>query len=410
MEEINKAIGNILEALRDIPLSSETVDDYRTRLNHIGNYCKSNGIILFSHSEAQVFTDSQTVRVKNGHIGDRQFRKLRRSAYLLADCMQGKDITWGSVVFAAKPLCEYYATALKDYESYLKPMLATSTIRVATSATRQFLYFLEGIGINRFSQLAASHVKRFIQDTVERCGNSSSGFVYYMRKFIAFLNETNLSMLETDKCILRPASSKKKALPCFTAQEAAATLSAVDSATPLGKRDYAIIKLAMETGLRGVDVFGLRLKDINWRKNEITLNQSKTGEAIQLPLMADVGNAIADYILHARPKSDSPHVFLRSIKPYVKLGNGGQGRNILGRYFGSAGIAHEAWDGKTFHAYRRTQGTRLLEAGVPLPSVAAMLGQVDINSPKRYISNAETKMRECCLDISGFATQKEELS
>jgi integrase len=159
-----------------------------------------------------------------------------------------------------------------------------------------------------------------------------------------------------------------------------------------------------------VDIFGLELTDIDWRKNEIALAQSKTGEAIHLPLMADVGNAIADYILHGRPKSDSPHIFLRVVKPHVRLGSIGNGKNIISRYLSKAGVMHEAWDGKTFHAFRRTQGTRLLEAGVPLPDVAAMLGQLDIDSPKRYISNNEVKMRECCLDISEFATQKEGLS
>ena len=410
MEELNKAIGNILEVLRSVPLSDGTVNGYKEQYRYIYKYCESGNIIAFLREEAETFTDMQMSRWKEGQIGERQFRKLRRSAYLLANCMQGEKIIWKSAVFPPRSLEKHFAGTLKDFETSLLPYLASGTINVMLSAVRKFLFFLEDIGLRSFDHLEAGHLRKYVESVADNHQGSMADLVWHIRKFILFLNEAGQSTLDAGKIILRPAPSKKKALPCFTAQESDAILSAVDTATALGKRDYAILKLALGTGLRGVDIFGLELTDIDWRKNEIALAQSKTGEAIHLPLMADVGNAIADYILHGRPKSDSPHIFLRIVKPHVRLGSIGNGKNIISRYLSKAGVMHEAWDGKTFHAFRRTQGTRLLEAGVPLPDVAAMLGQLDIDSPKRYISNDEAKMRECCLDISEFATQKEGLS
>jgi integrase len=236
-----------------------------------------------------------------------------------------------------------------------------------------------------------------------------SDLAWVMRKFISFLNESALSTLNADRYLLRTAPKRKKVLPCFTALEAEAILAAVDTTTSLGKRDFAILKLAIETGLRGADILSLRLVDIDWRKCEISVIQSKTDEPIQLPLLADVGNAVADYILHARPASDSPHVFLRTVNPYIRLGITGNGKNIISRYLEKAGVQHEAWDGKTFHAFRRTAGTRYVEAEVPLMSVAELLGHKHIDSAKRYISHNDEKMRACCLDISEFETGKEGL-
>ena len=409
-QNMGDSIGIVLDFLRKIPLSGSTVNDYQIRYRSILAYCESSGIVCFSHSEAQVFTDHQTIRFRTGQISERHLRKLRRSAFLLAECMEGKELVWRNAVFRSKALGKYYANVLADYETYLRPLLAPGTVQCVLSMIRQFLLFLERSGVCGLTQLTADHVKRYLQGAMGKHKNSMANLIWAIQQFMRFLNESDLSPINADRYLLRSAPARKKVLPCFTGKEADAILCATDTATVLGKRDYAILKLAVETGLRVVDILDLKLTDINWRKCEIAIIQDKTDEAIQLPLLADVGNAVADYILHARPKSDSPHVFLRTVKPHTKLGNMGNGKNIIGRYLAKAGIQHEAWDGKTFHAFRRTHGTRLVEAEVPLPDVADLLGHKVLDSTKRYISQNDDKLRACCLGISECATRKEGLA
>jgi integrase len=169
------------------------------------------------------------------------------------------------------------------------------------------------------------------------------------------------------------------------------------------------MRLANGMGLRGEDIVSLRLSDIDWRSNEVSVIQSKTGGHIALPLMPDVGNAVADYILNARPLSESPYVFLRHRKPHTWLGNGPTGATIMKRYQEKAGIPYVAGDGKRFHAFRRTVGTRLVKAGVPLPFAAQILGHRKIESTKQYIALDDEALRVCCMDISIYATMKEGL-
>src|SRR5664279_6103149 len=81
-----------------------------------------------------------------------------------------------------------------------------------------------------------------------------------------------------------------------------------------------MLLLAARTGLRPGDIAGLRLSDIDWRLALITVTQHKTATVLTLPLLADVGAAIAEYLLHGRPAgADDDHVFLRSQAPYVAL-------------------------------------------------------------------------------------------
>ncbi|MCL1879683.1 MAG: tyrosine-type recombinase/integrase [Actinomycetia bacterium] len=205
-----------------------------------------------------------------------------------------------------------------------------------------------------------------------------------------------------------PAPPRRKALPCLTEDEVSGLLGAIGTSTAKGKRDNAIVRLALGTGLRNCDIVALTLDDISWRADEIRLAQGKTSEPLALPLLPDVGNAIADYILNARPESEDRRIFLHVKSPHVGL-SGAAGPNIAERYFAKAGIAREAYNGKTFHALRRTAGTRLVKSGAGTPMTAQILGQRRVDSAKRYIALDDGAMRECCLPLERLASRKEGL-
>ena len=81
----------------------------------------------------------------------------------------------------------------------------------------------------------------------------------------------------------------------------------------------------------------------------------------------------------------------------------------LRKYMEAAGITRIGWDGKTFHALRRTAGTKMITSGVPVSTVSQILGHTNIESSKHYISLDTEKMRECCLDLGSMYTKKEGL-
>lgn len=68
-------------------------------------------------------------------------------------------------------------------------------------------------------------------------------------------------------------------------------------------------------GIRACDIIGMKLKDIDWRSGEIKFTQSKTGN----PVTQDVGEALRDYILNARPESEAEEIFVRVYAPHTAL-------------------------------------------------------------------------------------------
>jgi integrase len=121
-----------------------------------------------------------------------------------------------------------------------------------------------------------------------------------------------------------------------------------------------------------------------------------------LPLETDTGNAIAEYILDARPESDSEYVFLRSFAPYKKLSDVGSMGNILEKYRKRATIIRNPFDGKSFHALRRSMGTWMLESGVPLTLISQVLGHKEQDSTKQYLSMDHERLAACALDFQGI--------
>ena len=109
----------------------------------------------------------------------------------------------------------------------------------------------------------------------------------------------------------------ERILSYFNPSEVHKIEQSIERSSGVGKRNYAMILLASRLGLRASDIAGLHFDNIDWDKNLITLTMQKTQKQIKLPLLADVGNAIVDYLRHGRPQSLFQNVFLSSRAPYV---------------------------------------------------------------------------------------------
>ena len=143
----------------------------------------------------------------------------------------------------------------------------------------------------------------------------------------------------------------------FTGGETARLLDEPNLETAFGKRDYAMMLLAAQTGLRACDVVNLKRENIDWRAGEIRIVQQKTGKQLSLPLEPESGNAIADYLLHARPESDLPG-FSRHTGALRPINNVAPAPcDKISRRANI--VSHIPRRGS--HSFRRSFGTRLLQ-------------------------------------------------
>lgn len=96
-------------------------------------------------------------------------------------------------------------------------------------------------------------------------------------------------------------------------------LKSCDRRRAVGRRDYAVILLLSRLGLRAGEVAGMRLEDIHWRRGEVLI-RGKGAKDECLPLPAEVGVAVVDYLQHARPPELAlPEVFCTVKAPRRRL-------------------------------------------------------------------------------------------
>lgn len=84
---------------------------------------------------------------------------------------------------------------------------------------------------------------------------------------------------------------------------------------PVDLRDRAILLLLAVYGLRAGEVARLRLEDIDWDHDRLTVHRLKQRRGQVYPLAPVVGQAIARYLQRARPRSRFRELFLKLRAP-----------------------------------------------------------------------------------------------
>jgi len=158
-------------------------------------------------------------------------------------------------------------------------------------------------------------------------------------------------------------------------------LRCIDRKTRAGLRDYAIIQLLRNYGVRSKQIRTLCLNDINWRNDEIHFCSMKYGKEVSLPLIPDVGEALLDYLQHGRPECTFPEVFLTLISPVGPIKTPPGFFCIINRRACAAGLKYTRVGP---HMFRHAFATRMLQQKNTLKSIADMLGHRCIQTTYIY--------------------------
>ena len=168
-------------------------------------------------------------------------------------------------------------------------------------------------------------------------------------------------------------------------------IASCDSATSKGMRDRAILLLLARLALRAGDVANLRLDDIDWDHAVVRVS-GKSRRAAVLPLPQDVGDAVRDYILHARPAVDTGAVFLRTMPPlHEPLVSGGVSAVALAAIKRS-GV--EATGLPAAHVFRHSAATNLLRDDTPLEVISTLLRHQSTRTTQLYARVDVRMLRE----------------
>lgn len=188
-----------------------------------------------------------------------------------------------------------------------------------------------------------------------------------LRSLLVFLHVAGLLDRPLAAAVPSPSGWTQTGLPkALPDDQVAALLAFCDRSTVTGRRDFAILTLLARLGLRVGEIAALRLEDIDWRRGEITVH-GKGNRRDRLPLPADVGEALVDYLRHDRPPGLDRAVFLRAQAPYRGLTSGAVSTlaEVAGRRAGLGTVGA--------HRLRHSAATAMLRRGGSLTEIGQVL-------------------------------------
>jgi site-specific recombinase XerD len=355
---MRKISEEILKGMEGCNLLKSTIKDYTHILDTFNRQAEtSNKSGLYSLEVIELVLNSQKKRLEAGEMSSQHFQKYRKTAFLLGEYTKAGAFVWGIMPRGSRYFLNnkfFQATQEKALtEMRATTHFAPQTLKNYRIIIRKFCFFLEYEGISSFSNLTIRDVIRFIESTHDTNKGSIGLVIHNLKTFVGFLNHQGLCTVDANIPILIPITSQEKNIIYFTKEEVHTLLESFTFAK--GElRDYAILLLAIHTGMRRSDICNLRLQDISWEYYTIDIRQKKTGRKTTIPLIPSAGNALADYILHERPQTTIEHIFLTARNPIRPLKEEGADA-VVKRRCKKAGVAKPSKC--TIHSFRRYLGT-----------------------------------------------------
>jgi site-specific recombinase XerD len=152
-------------------------------------------------------------------------------------------------------------------------------------------------------------------------------------------------------------------------------------------RDFAIVMLFLQSGLRVSELVNLKLTDVDFESREITVRQGKGKKDRVVPLVGQALEALKAYLKVREVSPEYDNVFLARNKTSMDPRTV---RYRIHKYYAEAGIKKKA----SVHTLRHTFSTHQVNNGLPLPQLKEILGHKKLETTYKYVHLVRTNLRE----------------
>jgi integrase/recombinase XerC len=288
------------------------------------------------------------------------------------------------------------------------------TVRNYEADLVQFLYFLGASTATPRHALTPAHVspdaiRGFLGELHAR-GNSRSSTarrISALRSFARYLRREGVR--DDDPAALIGSPRREQRVPqVLSVDEVTALIETPDTATPLGRRDRAILELFYASGLRLSELVALDVEDVNLssrmvrvmgkgRKERLVPCHQRAADAIKIWLKDRLAVVAAEEERQANVDGDAKSRGVASTKRPARTRTNAEGDPLFVNYRGTRLTARSVHRlvaryvslcttryGISPHALRHSFATHLLERGADLRAIQELLGHVELTTTQRY--------------------------
>jgi site-specific recombinase XerD len=294
---------------------------------------------------------------------------------------------------------------LQEYRSYLQQDrgLAPSTIANYTGVVGRFLTNISGPIDLRLASIRGADITDYIRRHAPqgRTFAAAKDMVTALRSFFRFARYRDYIEIDLSATVPSVAGWSMASIPRAMPAESVRRLLDASKTwrTPAGLRNRAILLLLARLGLRALEIVRLELEDIDWSQGWLRVH-GKGRQERPMPLLHDVGHAIASYLKSGRPESTCRRLFLRSRAPFDGLGSHSDICQIVHRAINRAGIELKVTGA---HQLRHALAVDMLRQGLSLTEIGQVLRHRSPDATRQYAKVDLEGLRAVALPWPGEA-------
>lgn len=217
-----------------------------------------------------------------------------------------------------------------------------------------------------------------------------------IRSFFKYVSVQEPTCLGQIHRILATPQKKyeKKIVQFLNDAEVNAILEVPDRNNWLGMRDYTLLLLAIQTGLRVSEITGLRCEDVSLGQSSHIRCEGKGRKRRCTPLTRDTANAMRSWLRKRAGLPGDP------LFPSIRGDSLSRDsvEHLVKKYTATASQKVKSLQNKTIspHILRHTAAVRLLQAGVDRSVIALWLGHEQVETTQIYL-HADLSIKEKAL-------------
>lgn len=380
------------EKLNNYQFTPKTQRSLVPGAKRLASFMELSGIVMYDSSIGERFVKHEKDILS---LSAMVLERDTRSIYLLNIMLDGKEYHLkcgpksydfpGEIGKVAEEFIEKVSSQLRFHDS-------TKTSYRSSLSKFCVLMDIEDITLNKLCRHNIIHFLSSIR-------NTRSYVTTPIKKFLKYIFENKFVEQDFSDLLSNFKPRDKEKMPSYYDKDEIAIIEkTINRESGIGKRNYAMILLGTRLGLRGSDIVNLKFLDIDWENSLLKLTQVKSDREIKLPLTADVGNAIIDYIKNGRPSSKLKTIFLTARHPLRPM-DASAYSCMVSRIISNAGIdvgnRHHS-----SHSLRHSLATNLMKNGVGLPVISEVLGHRSTDSTMFYVSVDIMSLLSCSLEVT----------
>lgn len=272
---------------------------------------------------------------------------------------------------------------LDDYRDWTRRErgLADATVLRYENTARRFLAQRDTGDGCPAAGLTGGEVSAFLLAECARCSvGAAKGRVAELRSLLRYLFLRGMTSTALAAAVPPVAGWHDPGIPTtISPDQVQALLDSCDRSVAVGIRDFAIITLVARLGLRSIEVARMELDDIDWRTGQVTI-RGKARCLDTMPLPTEVGQAVAAYLVDARPSTGpgQRRLFWTCRAPRAPIRADLVG-DVVERACRRAGMVPVG-----AHRLRHTLARQMLAHGVVLTDISQVLRHRDLATTAIY--------------------------